>query len=319
MGLYSHLDTRDIVAGFYPALQAPNEAAWALRIGRLLTSDSETENYRWLGQVPVMREWVGARQEVPLNKYSMSITNAKYEATMAIDLDDLRRDKTAQLRQRVADLASRTQTHWNSLVSTLIGNGTAGGSGLAYDGQFFFDTDHDESGSDQTNDLTTTEIPSSNVSDTDAPTATEAANIITEVCAHMATLTDDQGEPINQDAKRFLIMTTGGRGAIAAAFINAIFQQNLGSNTVTNPVQGLMQRGFSFEVVQNTRLTAADAVYFFSVNETWPAFLLQEEVPVQAQLDTTQEFSNDRHLFGVKAVRAAGFGMWQLAAYLPLT
>lgn len=319
MGLYSTLDSRDIVADFYPRLEAEMENIWAAKISLTVPSDTETENYKWLGQVPALREWVGGRHEVPLNKYSMTLSNVEYEATLPIDVADLRRDKTGQLRVRVGDLARRTATHWNSLESTLISNGTAGNSGLCYDGQYFFDTDHDESGSNQSNDLTSSEVPASDVTTTAAPTATEAANIIVQTIGHIRTLTDDAGEPINQDAKRFMIMCT--KGAIWAAFQNAVFQDNLGSNTVTNPVRGIQRDGYSFEVVLNSRITAADAIYMFAMDGNLP-FVMQEEVPVSTQLigeGSEEEFKNKRHLFGVSATRAAGYAWWQSAVYLPFT
>ena len=192
-----HLDSRDIIADFYPRLEAAMETIWAPRVSIEIPSDRETEEYNWLGQVPVMREWVGERQEETLNKYSLTIRNFPYEATLPISLADLDRDKTGQLRQRVSDLALRTATHWNELLATFIDNGEAGTSALAYDGQFFFDTDHNESGTNQSNDLTSTEVPAANVADANAPTATEAANITTETVGHMMSLTDDKGEPIN--------------------------------------------------------------------------------------------------------------------------
>lgn len=316
-----HLDSRDIVADFFPRLESAMEEIWAPRVSVVIDSDRETEEFAWLGQVPVMREWVGGRHEESLNKYSMTITNTKYEATLAISLDDLRRDKTGQIRQRVGDLAVRTATHWNDLLATFIDNGEAGTSGLAYDGQFFYDTDHNESGTNQSNDLTSTEIPSANVSDANAPTATEAANIITETVGYMMSLTDDKGEPINQSPTNVVIFVT--KSAHWAAFYNAITLNNL-TSTVDNPVRGLSGAGWSFEVVFSTRLTEENNVRFFFGTPTMGStpLIRTNEVDVTTQLlgaGSDEEFNNDRHVFGVKAVRGVGYGMWQKSAFVALS
>src|SRR5687768_6436316 len=195
------LDSRDVVAGFFPAYDFAMESIWAPRITTAeLPSDREVEELTWLGSVPIMREWVGGRHEQVLKKYTHSIRISVFESTLAMSVEDLNRDKTGQLRARAASMGTRAATHWDSLVGPLVVAGEAGTAGLGYDGQFYFDTDHNESGANQTNDLTATEVPSANVSDPNVPTPTEAANIIMETTAYMMSWTDDQGEPVNQDA-----------------------------------------------------------------------------------------------------------------------
>lgn len=319
---YKVLDSRDIVADFYPRLEAAMESIWAPRVAVEVPSDRETEEYTWLGQVPAMRKWVGGRAEEFVNKYTLSIQNFNYESTLPISVDDLRRDKTGQLRQRVADLATRTATHWNQLLATLITNGEAGTSGLAYDGQFFFDTDHAESGANQTNDLTATEVPSANVTTPGAPTSTEAANIITETVGYMQSLTDDKGQPINQGPSNVIIFVT--KAPQYAAFKNAIALNNLSTGSDNNPVRGFANDGWTFEVQYVTRITAADKIYFFLGNPamgTTP-LIRQSEVDVTTSLigaGSEEEFKFNRHIFGVSAVRGVGYGMWQKAAIVALS
>src|SRR5687768_6459202 len=109
---YALLDSRDIVAGFYPKYEASMNANWANEVGMVMQSDQETNNYVWLGQSAGMREWLGGRQEQVLNRFRYQLTNKIYEDTMAIMLEDLRRDKTGQLRIRIADMASKAAGHW---------------------------------------------------------------------------------------------------------------------------------------------------------------------------------------------------------------
>ena len=321
MGLYTtdFLDDRNIKELFFQQLGEVIEPAWWNKLATPVDSDRELEEYKWLGQVPTMREWIGGRQEVNLNKFSLEIRNKRFESTLPLTKNDRRRDKTNQLAVRTGDLAQRAATFPNSLVSTLAQDGEAGNSGLAYDGQFFYDTDHDESGTDQTNDLTNTEVPSADVSDAGAPTATEAANIIVETIGHMKSFTDDQGEPMNQDAMSFIIMVS--KSTYWAAFQNALAQNNLAS-AVTNPVLGLQAVGMNFSVILNTRLTAANEINVFRTDSRLLPFILQEEEAVQAQMigaGSEEEFKNDRWLFGVTWRGNAGYGDWRKAALVKLS
>lgn len=319
MSLYKTFDSRDIVADFDPILEQAMEKVWATDVSYFNSNSSrEVEEYNWLGSAPQLQEWIAGRSERQLNEYSLEVRNTKYETTLPIELDDLRRDKTGQIRARVAGLAQRTASHWNKILSPLVNTGTAGTNGLAYDGQFFYDTDHNESGTNQTNDLTATEVPSANVATAAAPTADEFAKIIVETHGYMESFTDDEGEPINQDISGMVIMVS--KPQFAAAARQAVGLDNLTAGA-TNPVRGLPN--LSFRVIHNTRLTAANAVHFFLTggNADQP-FILQEDGGVQTQLlgaGSDEEFKNDRHLFGVKAIRGVAYGRWQRAAYVALS
>jgi phage major head subunit gpT-like protein len=318
--LYSSLDSRDIIADFYPRLEAANQALWINDIAMLLPSDREVEELAWLGQVPQMRAWIGGRMEETLNKYALSVRNRPYEATLPISIDDLRRDKTGQLRQRVADLATRTSTHWNKLGGEWITAGEAGTLGLAYDGQFFYDTDHDESGTSQTNDLTATEVPSANVATASTLTTTEAANIITETIAYMMSLTDDKGEPVNQSPTEVLILAT--KVGHYNGLRTALGLNNLGTGSGNNNPVLAWQNDYSISVqfVPTSRITAADKLYFFFGNPEMGGtpLIRTVEAPVTTGI-IDERLRNNREVFCVQATRGVGIGMWQKTALVTLS
>jgi phage major head subunit gpT-like protein len=308
------LDSEAFRYNFTQGLEAGREKLWAARLAFMQDSDKETETYNWLGHVPVMREWIANRHEEVLNKYTLSISNHPYEATMAVSIDDLRRDRSGLLAQRLQQLGERAVTHWNTLASTFIDNATASTSGLAYDGELFFDTDHPESGTSQSNDLTSTEIPAANCSDPTFPTSTEAANIINQAVGYAMTLTDDKGEPINQDVAGGIIMCS--EYGIYAAMRQAVSLPFLASG-ITNPTQGLTG---NFEVIYNPRLTAADEVmFFFDGGASDRPLILQEEQPITPRMigaGSEEEFKYRRHVIGIDAVRGIGYGRWQRALYV---
>ena len=117
----STLSSRSIIGEFFKRLSMGG-AAWPFLLGMEFNSDQESETYKWLGQSPAMREWVGSRMAKALRENGITITNKEYEATLEVKLSDIRRDKTSQVMTRVRELADRTNSHWASLLSTLILN-----------------------------------------------------------------------------------------------------------------------------------------------------------------------------------------------------
>ena len=110
----------------------------------LFNSDQESETYKWLGMVPMMREWIGDKQAKGFRDNGITVINKEFEATLEVLSKWLRRDKTGQLAVRIGELAQRANGHCANLLSTLITNGTGSTSVLCYDGQYFFDSDHSE-------------------------------------------------------------------------------------------------------------------------------------------------------------------------------
>ena len=313
---YGELDSRDVIADFFPAFERSAGQGFAPRIAMMVPSTRETEEYDWPGHAAGLREWVGGRLSKPPKKYEMTLRNRPYEDTMDIPVADLRRDKTGFLRRRAAEMGTKAGQHWDTLLSAEMET-----NNNSYDGQGFFDTDHDESGTNQTNALTNTQVPAADVTSTAAPTADEAADIITQTVGYATKITDDQGDPINGDARNWMIMIGGdNQAAIWGAFMRAISADRLASGA-SNLVPAL---GMTFEVVANPRLTSTSDthVYFFRLDAPLAPYILQDEEPLTTQLigaGSEYEFENDAHRFGLKATRAVGPGAWTAAFRVTLS
>ena len=311
LGTNAVLGSRAIIGELYQRLETSPDS-WISKLGMLFNSNQESETYNWLGMSPVMREWVGGRQAKGLRHEGITIKNKTFEATLEISIDDLRRDKTGQIMVRIDDLARRTNSHWLSLLTTLITSGT---STDCYDGQYFFDSDHVSGSSGTlTNLLTATQVTSLNISDADAPTADEMASAILDVIAYMFSYKDDQGEPINENARNFAVMVPVN---MWAATLQACTKNNLnvGTGVRDNP---LMSPAFNVEPVVNPRLSTDTVFYVFNTDSATKPFILQEEdgVKVDAIAEgSEEEFKNRRHLYGVSAIRNVGYGFWQHAAH----
>ena len=309
------LGSRAIIGKFYTALEQYMGASWIDAVSVYFDSDQESETYKWLGMVPQMREWIGGRQAKGFRENGITIFNKQFEATLEVLVAWLRRDKTGQLDIRINELAQRCATHWCKLLSTLIANGTGSTNGLCYDGQYFFDSDHSEGNSGtQINLLTATQVPKLNISTTTAPTATEAIDAIMGVIAYMLTYVDDEGEPMNSEAREFKIMTAP---KLWAPMTKAIFGST-DSAAATNVIKELEKDGFKVSLAANPRLSYTTQFVTFRTDAPAKALIRQEEegLKMAAKAEGSEfEFDNNAHQYGVSATRNVGYGYWQYAAH----
>ncbi len=310
MGL-GDLGSRAIIGEYYARLEQDLGNTWQAAVSNYFTSSQESETYKWLGQVPGMREWIGGRQAKGLRVDGVTIKNVLYEATLEIDIDDLRRDKTGQILVRIGELAQRTNAHWAKLLSALINGGP---STVCYDGQFFFDTDHvtGDSGS-QSNDV------SFDAATASAPTAGEFESAILSSVEAMYGFLDDQGEPINENARKFLVMVKPSHlKAAAAALNNPIIIDGSTSRTNTLTTLG----GWQFELAVNARMSISNAFATFRTDGDVQSLIRQEEegVKVAAIAEGSElEFKERKHHYGVSAIRNVGYGLWQRSVLTTFT
>lgn len=303
------LASRAIVGEFYDTLEQEFASSWAQDIAWLNPdSMNPTETYKWLGATPALREWIGGRAAKGLRTESYALANKLFEGTVEFDVDDLKRDDTGQVSIRIGELAQRAVYHWEKLITDLII-----ADGLCYDGQNFFDTDHSSGASgSQKNELTSSEIADLNISSATAPTPDEAAKLIQALIGWFFTLKDDQAELINGGARAFQIQVA--TVPLWSAFSTALSATSLASGA-SNPVQGLLSKGFKVNLVLNANLTSStDLVRIFRTDARVKPFILQQMGPAEIQvLDDKSEYAklNNKAMFGVKAVRNAGYGLWQ--------
>lgn len=305
------LSSRAIIGEFYNTLEQDMGASYIPGITNLFQSNQESETYKWLGMAPAMREWIGGRQAKGFRENGLTITNKTFEATLEVLLDEMRRDKTGQVMVRVRELAQRTNAHWAKLVTTLL---IAGETAVCYDGQYFFDTDHAEGDSgSQSNDITYAAATGT------TPTTAEFEGAILKSVEQIIGLKDDQGEPMNENASSFLIMVPVVHMATAAAALkNPVIVDGSGArtNTITNI------GGFNFELAVNPRLTWTDKFATFRTDAETKAIIRQEEegVTVSAIAEGSElEFRENKHHYGVKAIRNVGYGYWQRACLTTFT
>lgn len=312
----SILSSRAVIGMYYARLEANPGAAWIDGVSNMFGSDQASETYPFLGQSPAMREWVGGRQAKGLSSNSLTIANKHYESTLEIALRDLRRDKTGQLEARINDFADRSMTHWASLLSTLIINGT---STVCYDGQFFFDTDHVEGKSGtQSNDISAdiSTFPSATAGTVTTPSLEEMQGSILKGIAQILSLKDDQGEPMNENASSFLVMVPVGLYIAATAAVSTLMTAALQQNLNPNQIAGL-----TVDVQMNPRLTWTDSFVVFRTDSPIKGLIRQSEDEGNLRMkDENSEFAFDNSAIqvGIDAWRNVGYGYWQRACYVTM-
>lgn len=102
-------------------------------------STGRAVDYKWLGEFPMMKEWVGDRVIKDLSAFDYSIKNRRFESTIEVDRDDIDDDQIGIYGPMIQGLAQAAGVHPDLLVFTLL---KAGWTEKCYDGKAFFATDH---------------------------------------------------------------------------------------------------------------------------------------------------------------------------------
>jgi len=310
------LGSRAIIGEFYARLEQNVGVEWVLKISppKPFKSDQESETYKWLGMAPTMREWIGGRHAKGFRENGITVVNKKFEATLEVLCDEIRRDKTGQVMTRVREMADRANAHWASLLSTLILNGA---TGVCYDGDYFYGDAHAEGDSGiQDNNI------SVDVAITTAPTAAEMQTCIFSAIAAIVSFKDDKGEPMNENATEFLVMVAPSLFPVAAAACKDFILTTGLPNIIT-------ATGFRVQPVANARFTTlTTSLDVFRTDGEVKPFIRQQELPENPDIPvelgylaegSELEFNEDKHHYGIKASRNAAYGYWQHACRVTMT
>lgn len=105
----------------------------------IVQSGDDRETYDWLGDAPDMREWIGDRVVKDIKSSGYQIVNTEFETTIGIKARDIKNDRLSTYMPRFQRMGEAAARKPDQMIRDLILNAT---TGLCYDGQPFFDTDH---------------------------------------------------------------------------------------------------------------------------------------------------------------------------------
>lgn len=301
--------TSDLLAALYTNfrslwetqfLAATQQDRIKAKLAMNVDSNTLIETYAWFGTVPRMREWIGERQLSSLTPTNYAITNKDWESTIEVDRNMIEDDRLGQVRPRISQLALEAVRSQEQLVVDQL---EAGNTGLAYDGQFFFDTDHVTPGAEyqtsQSNKLTGTGV-----------TLAQLQVDLAAAIAAMRNFKDDRGRPMNLRPTDI----------VAPPALEGVFRQLMASELLPTPAVSAAQNPWRnmFELNINGYLTDANDWYLLSLDqEVKPIVFQMRRAPQFVALDnpTVNEaaFMRRRFMYGVDGRWNAGYGMWQLA------
>jgi phage major head subunit gpT-like protein len=292
--------TSDIVKNLLPGLKTTFMAGWKgadlgwKQVATEVASTLPSENYAWLGQTPIVRQWVDERIPKGLSEYSYNIKNLKWETSIRVDAEVLEDEQYGQVKMRVGQMPAAVARHQNHLVYNMLTNGN---TGLCYDGSNFFDTTHNEglSGT-QINKFTATPLTYTNYA------ALRAASMLFK---------DDTGELVGSKATALVVPAQ--LEGVARQILNSDF---VVSDTVAAP-QSNIWKG-SAELIVVPWLTSATQWFLLDLNAYIKPIVFQNRVPVTFKaLDGTSDsdnvFMRDAFLYGVRARYNVGYGDWRTA------
>ena len=137
-----------------------------------------TQNYAWLGRGAVMKLWNDRAEEQGVYESVYQLSDQTWVAELPIDKRILEDDQYGILMKRAQELGWEPVRHWNELAYTGIANGF---TTVCSDGQYFFDSNHQQGLSPVQSNVTTALLSDA------ALTTAEAA---------MMAYKDDKGKPL---------------------------------------------------------------------------------------------------------------------------
>jgi len=109
------------------------------QVATRVPSTSKSNDYKWLGALPTLREWIGERQVKNISAFSYEIVNKAFEATVAVNRDDIEDDNIGVYKPVIQQLAVAAKQHPDELVFTLLKEGF---TRKCFDGKPFFSDSH---------------------------------------------------------------------------------------------------------------------------------------------------------------------------------
>lgn len=260
-------------------------------------STKSSEEYGWLGDTPELREWAGERLPKALREFGFVLKNKKYEASIRVDQDAIDDDQYGQIVMRVNQMGSGSRRSLDKQFFAVV---QAGRTSLCYDGQNFFDTDHQEGNSGIQSNLFTSKPLN----------ATNAKEIITAMTQYMT----DEGQYAGVNPDTIVVPT------VLEWTAKALFDSKAVGVT-TDPDKAVLADRVKVRVEKflSSAQGANSPYYFMDLSAPVKPFIFQERKPIKFDQVTTDNpdtsaFMTDANLYGVKARHAFGYGDWRYAA-----
>ena len=259
----------------------------------LVPSGSGQNDYTWLSRFPKMRQWLGDKVLKSLEAFKYTVVNNDWEATVEVDRNDIEDDNLGIYGPQAQEAGFSAKQLPDEIDADLKNNAFAN---ECFDGQYFYDSDHDVAGSSVSN-LGTAALSA-------ATTALAAASYGAARLAIMS-FTDDESRPLA------LIPDVLEVPPALEATGRLLLENEKLTDESPNPYRG------TATLLVNPRLTSSTAWFLHVTNRPVKPFIYQErKKPVfvqQTSEDNDSVFMRKKFRFGAEARAAGGYGLWQLS------
>ncbi len=263
----------------------PEQAIMSL--ATTVPSGAASEKYGWLGDVPVVKEWIGEKTAESIEDYDYTILNKDWYNAVEIDRNELDDDQMGIILPRIQMLAQSLAWYKTEMIENLVVNGI---TNLAYDGAAFF--------ANRT-------APNDNLLAGTGPSQAQIKADINTARIAMMRFTSDQGR----------VMRLRGNVIVCPPEMEGDFLEVVTSQTpptatnngVANPV-----RTWIDQVISLPALTDVNDWYMFATQYPLKPFIFQDRRPVSTVLDDTQVKSNRKLIYSGEMRGNAGYGFFQM-------
>lgn len=261
-------------------------------------STSDKETYGWLGSTAQMREWLDERMPKALRENSFSITNKKFEASLAVSKDALDDDQYGQIVIRVRQMAEAARNYYAERAFTILAAGNAATYGTCYDGQNFYSDTHSEGDSGTQDNLGSSALTSASLS------AARTA---------MMRMKDDRGKPMGIIGDTLVVPPELEATALEIIGADRV-ERYTASGTDKMPDMNI-HKG-QYKVIVTPFITDIDSWHLLATKRVTRPLIFQNRMPtdfVALEGNSEAGFMRDEYLYGVKNRFEIGYGDWRLA------
>ncbi len=235
-----------------------------------------------------VHEWVDERHKAKISHVDHEIVVKRWANAISLKIDDLEDESLnlGQYKMLISEMGDDFDEHKHSLFIDLITNGFAGSIGTAYDGQYFFDTDHP------------------------LPDATTQSNTDTAVFADTALYLAIKKMSKMKKPNGMIAGITPTHGIFPEALrvtVEATLNKNVVANGSDNPLYKRITPIF------DARLDAVSetAWYVIDASKQLKPFFMANRKAVTPQMSNTAEFEEGTVSWGAYGRYNASYGFYQ--------